>query len=224
MFTVEHPVVTLGVDRLSDELANRGLLSDNTELAIAQALRSHATKQRDSGRPYTEEHIFPVTFEVVRYLGDYLRQPRLTVGQAAIAALLHDAPEDDPNFTIEDCEEMFSLDISKLVYPLTRIGKIKDIYDKKIANANWLARVIKLADRRNNLSSSITVSEEHPEKLVKYTEETERVYLPIARSLIFETGDDSYVRHIDYLLALAKARTLLMRDHPDHFEVFKVQS
>lgn len=204
MFIAEFSVNPISPDQLRNELDKRRLLGELSGMAINQALQSHSDTVRDSGRPYVEEHTFPVTFEVIRYLGDYLRLPQHQVRNAAVASILHDAPEDDPRFTLEECEERFGSNVSQLVYPLTRIGKVKDIYIKKLQNANGLVKSIKMADRCNNLLSSVQIADTHPKKLRDYTAETEREYLPIARLLSMDIGDNSYVHRLGRVIEIAK--------------------
>ncbi len=179
--------------RTSEELEatfrGYGIWSERLELAFQQALTSHQFKTRDSGQPYLDEHIFPVALDVVDYLrqkGESLRVQEL----AATVSLLHDTVEDDPDFDFPQCEQLFGSDVSKLVYPLTKIGVNKDIYIQKLINAPELDQIIKLCDRVNNLKCSIVLAQKprpqarHIDKLKDYTEETQQFYLHIADLLL----------------------------------------
>jgi (p)ppGpp synthase/HD superfamily hydrolase len=177
-------------DQLIAKLGSIGILTDRVELAFEQALESHNDKNRDSGRPYLDEHIFPVTNDVLEYLR-HKNSPPFEQEVAVTVSLLHDTVEDDEGFDLAGCEQKFGSDISKLVYPLTRYGIDHAIYISKITNAPKIAQIIKLFDRLNNLTCSVVLAQNgdpatsNIEKLKRYTEETNDEYLPIA-NLLFD--------------------------------------
>jgi (p)ppGpp synthase/HD superfamily hydrolase len=178
---LEHPFCSS--EELEQRLKSADLWTPLIVSALEQALSSHRNKTRDSGRPYLDEHIFPVAMEVLEYLRQ--RGKSTAIQEPVVAAsLLHDTVEDDENFDLEQCEDTFGLAVSTLVYPLTKIGVEHDIYIAKIANAPKYAKVIKLIDRVNNLQCSVLLANTMPHKLSKYTQETEESYLPIADLLL----------------------------------------
>jgi (p)ppGpp synthase/HD superfamily hydrolase len=180
-------------EQITQRLQEAGVWSERTRLAMQQAYDSHSDKYRDSGRTYLEEHVFPVTLDV---LEDFRRRGKPLSEQevGVVASLLHDTIEDDPTFSILDCEQKFGRDVSRLVYPLTKyehapIGGTpkplaQDIYFHKLLNASTNAQRIKLFDRRNNLTCSIVIAPKRLDKLSRYVNETAAYYLPLADLLL----------------------------------------
>src|SRR5207245_339742 len=82
-------VPNLTAEQLEQSLREGGIWNEMTELAMKQADIAHADRYRHSGRPYLEEHVYPVTLEAVQYLRD--RGKSLERQQTmACAGLLHD--------------------------------------------------------------------------------------------------------------------------------------
>jgi (p)ppGpp synthase/HD superfamily hydrolase len=171
------------------DLETFDLWTAKVDLAFRQATASHRFKIRDSGQPYLEEHIFPVSHDIL----DYLRakgEPPFIQERGVIVALLHDTVEDDKDFDLNDCESKFGLEISRLVYPLTKYGLNRDIYIKKIENAPMMVQAIKIFDRINNLRCSISLAQpmnalpKDVLKLERYAYESLIAYLPIASLII----------------------------------------
>jgi (p)ppGpp synthase/HD superfamily hydrolase len=170
-------------DNLNMRLEESGLLTPLTKLALDQAHDSHSDRTRNSGQPYLEEHVYPVTVEVLEYMQKRLKShDRQEI--AVTASLLHDTVEDDENFEIEHCHATYGQEVSRLVYPLTKYGVDRDIYIQKLANAPKDARRIKLLDRTNNLTCSVVIAQQRPDKLRRYLIETEESYMPIARGMV----------------------------------------
>ena len=160
--------------------------------ALLQVERSHIDQMRDDGASYLEQHIYPVTISVIHY---YKEQSKIPSVELIVAALLHDAIEDDENFTDEKCMKIFGNKILSIVKPLTKTdykkfpGTTKQ--EKKLAlTADYLqnleyapseAKIIKLADRLNNLQC-IHLSPKK-EKLKFYLKETEDFYLPFSKKV-----------------------------------------
>jgi (p)ppGpp synthase/HD superfamily hydrolase len=176
----------LSIEDLEARLREDRLWGDLPFRAMERAVKSHGQKTRDSGQPYLDEHIFPVTADVLDYLQQKGRS-RHKQQVAAIGTILHDTVEDDPNFDLRQCEQDFSLEVSRLIYPLTKYGINKDIYYKKLDNAPREAQYIKLFDRINNLRCSIVLATKMPQKLTDYTAETQAHYLPLADQLFDKT-------------------------------------
>jgi (p)ppGpp synthase/HD superfamily hydrolase len=182
-------------DQLTTKLGSLGILSDRVKLAFDQAVESHSHKNRDSGRPYLNEHIFPVTDNTIEYLRQKAARERkapspVELEVVATVSLLHNTVEDDEGFDLTECENVFGSDISRLVYPLTRYGIDHSIYISKLTNAPKLAQIIKLFGRLNNLTCSVILAQagdpatENRAKLKSYTEVTNDEFLPIADQLI----------------------------------------
>jgi guanosine-3',5'-bis(diphosphate) 3'-pyrophosphohydrolase len=194
---------------MEQRLQTEGLWTPRVELAMTQALDSHYGKLRDDGRPYLDEHVFPVSKDVLEYMLQRGKSPHY-IEPVLIASLLHDTVEDDENYEIEQCQLAFGKQVSVLVYILTKYGpklgepgverqKIgHDIYMKKLFNAPKDAQVIKLFDRINNLTCSILLASRNPDKLRRYTLETETDYLPLADLLL----DKSFYSRLNSLVQL----------------------
>jgi (p)ppGpp synthase/HD superfamily hydrolase len=186
-------------EELHTRLQTNGLWTPLVERALSQAVDSHSLKTRDSGNPYLEEHIYPVTLEVMGYMLDRGKsQERQET--AVVATILHDTVEEDPSFEIEHCQRTYGRAVSRLVYPLTKYGIDKDIYVAKLGNAPKDARRVKLFDRINNLLCSIVLIEDQTDKTRRYVHDTEQNYMPIARSLV----DRYFAERLGNLVNLGK--------------------
>ena len=188
---MDPPHVTL--DELTDRLVVIGLGSNKLVLkSIEQAKKSHGNQKRDQGTSYLEEHIYPVTLDVINYaMSNLIRlSPELVA-----SALLHDTLEDDSDLTENAFRRKFGEKVYSIVKPLTKPdyklypGITKE--EKKMAlNASYFAilkkahqeaKIIKLADRLNNLSG-IHLSPQ-PGKMEFYIEETKVFYLSFAKEV-----------------------------------------
>lgn len=191
---------------LVEVLEQAGVLThSNVRKALAQAQASHRAHARDDGSNYLEQHIYPVTTSVVRELlarRSGGRPPSRKEGDTVAGALLHDVLEDDPSFTRQKIRREFGSRVASLVLPLTKPDyrafpgetsqqkkwEMNRHYIANLATANRAARLIKLADRLNNVISTRALVEAAPElapherKVVFYILETETFYLPLARA------------------------------------------
>ena len=108
-----------------------------------------------------------------------------------VGALLHDALEDDPEFTEERCQKEFSDNILRIIKPLTKekqgtnrtlsqeeIFALNRKHVAAIEHAPENSKLIKLADRYNNLSSVPAIA--GTLKAQRYIRETEELFLPLA--------------------------------------------
>lgn len=155
----------------------------NTELlkkAYAVAADAHINQKRASNEPYI---VHPL--KVAATLAD------LHLDDISIAAgLLHDVVE-DTSYTREDLTELFGVEISDIVWGVTKISKISD-RDAENAKAETLKKMIlamtndvrviliKLADRYHNIG---TLEAFKPEKQKRIARETLDIYAPIAYRL-----------------------------------------
>jgi len=110
------------------------------ELALKISLETHADKKDLGGNPYI---LHPL--RIMNKFEDEEHQ---------IVALLHDVIEDG-NVTIEYLiNKGFNQNIIDAIKCLTRGAEIYDIYIKKIAHNNKIARDVKIEDLKDNLNSA----------------------------------------------------------------------
>lgn len=178
--------------------------------ALAQAFRSHHAQTRDDGASYLEQHVYSVTLSVIGYCRTARKQ---VTAELVAGALLHDVLEDDADMTDEQFREELGEKVFSIVKPLSKPdymgypGDTKE--DKKYAlNLDYFARlrsapeesrIIKLADRLNNILC-IHLSPK-PGKMEFYVKETEEFYMPFA-----EEVSEYYYNMIDKRITELKAR------------------
>jgi GTP pyrophosphokinase len=146
--------------------------------AVDEAISLHDGQLRKSGEPYII-HPLEVALEIID----------LDLGTNAVAAaLLHD--------TIEDChidsnyiESRFNATVAKLVEGVTKLDEIADDSISRYTELMNLRKflissasdirvlLIKLADRLHNMR---TIDALPPQKQVDYSDETLKVYVPLA--------------------------------------------
>ena len=153
---------------------------DNIRHGYMYAKECHEGQFRKSGEPYI---IHPLNTALI-----------LTTVYAdsdtIIAGLLHDTIE-DCDVTKEEIEEVFGQSVAKLVYGVSKLGRINfsteneyliDYYKKIIVGMSEDVRVIivKLADRLHNMRTLYALSETKQKKIAK---ETLEIFAPIAHHL-----------------------------------------
>ena len=180
-------------DELIAELSRRNLIPNFLIVkALNQAIRSHYSQKRDDGASYLGQHVFPVTKSIIEYCDEsgISATPELIAG-----ALLHDTLEDDEDLTDEDFLASFGETVFGIVKPLSKTdyksypGETKEEkkkalnkeYYPEIESAPNESKIIKLADRLNNLSC-IHLSPKQG-KMDFYIEETKEFYLPFAEKV-----------------------------------------
>lgn len=174
-------------EELKSILQKNNLLTGMVLKALRQAKKSHSKIKRDSGKPYLEEHIYPIVKELIDSSSYMIVPEELIVG-----AILHDAIEDDFLFTQEKCKKEFSEKILKVIKPLTKLPKdnapflsqkakmsINEKYLNRLKKAPKYSQFIKLADRYNNIASYEVIGE--TPKYRRYTKETRKFFLPFAK-------------------------------------------
>jgi len=173
-------------DYLEKKLKRLGVsLTPLIMLAFEQAEKSHAHQKRDDGSSYLEQHIYPVTDNLIDFC---IAERKKITEELVIGSLLHDALEDDSSLSHHKFKKNFGLKIFKIVHPLTKTfsGKMSkqkrraynQLYFAKLEASPWETKVIKLADRFNNISSIHVTPKK--DKLARYIEETIEFYLPFA--------------------------------------------
>ena len=178
-------------DELENQLQQSHILSQQIQLALQYAERAHKDQKRDQGNPYLEEHIYPIAVGIAnRHQGDPDLENMVTLG------ILHDVLEDDPNVLPQDIERDFGKDMVADLFLVTKrpednTSKLSQEETRAI-NANMLlklergsrrARIVKMEDRLNNLSSF--ESADRP-KYQRYIEETRNLFIPFAKEFVPE--------------------------------------
>jgi GTP pyrophosphokinase len=153
------------------DYSGRCIMSNSNVKAYELAVKSHAGQKRGTGEDYITHPVSVVALLMNKgYYGDYV-----SVGY------LHDVMEDS-NTTWEEIKEATNAEVADAVYVLT---KPKD-YDM-MAYLNRicympLAYPVKLADRIHNLCTSLEMDKKFR---IKYRNETEEYYLPLAKDSVF---------------------------------------
>ena len=158
--------------------------------AFAEA--AHAGQTRFSGRPYIEH---PRAVRAI--LEDELPEPVDDVTLAV--ALLHDVLEDcdvHPRVLKERYGTQVQEGVTLLSWGLKALGIDRDarIYWSGIRRGPRLVRLVKAADRINNVRESI--AEGDRDMMRRYLEETDQELLPILR----ETGEEWLVERLEELM------------------------
>ena len=148
--------------------------------AFEMAAGAHKTMRRKSGEPYIL-HPIAVAMICVEEIGLGVR--------STICALLHDTVE-DTDLNLEDVEQEFGNEITKIVDGLTKISSVMDTntsqqaenFKKILLTLTDDPRVIliKLADRLHNMR---TLEHMKREKQLKIASETVWVYAPLAHRM-----------------------------------------
>ena len=151
------------------------------ERAFLMAEQAHAGQTRDEGSPYI---IHPVRVALT------LATHGHTDAELLAAALLHDTLEDTelPAATIAS---EFSPRVAALVQTVSRpprsVADRDAIYHRQLIEGPPEARVLKVADRLDNLS--FLHLSNRPGKAERYLHETEQEVLPIAHEIGGPLGD-----------------------------------
>jgi len=196
-----YEAVSISTVEFQSILAERGLFTRRIEQAMAQAAISHYGQLRDNGNSYLEEHIYPVAADVMDFYSRG-KGPDDQDEDAIIASLLHDTVEDDPDFSLDECRK-FGMRVTEIVWRLTKIVDEDILYGDKLADpeAPHVVRVIKSADRLNNLDSSIALLPKRAGKMRRYIKETDDLYIPMADTL----PDPEYAERLRATVKLAKS-------------------
>lgn len=160
----------------------RDLYSDEDEtlvmLAYRHAVLGHAKQERDGGGEFVDH---PIRVALI-----LLNELHISDRDLIIAALLHDVIEDAEKnetwiFTWKSLRLVFGDEVAELVDALTKRkpqGETRAQYFTRVRQASRQARIIKLADRLDNVRelSSCDIEKQH-----WYLKETREVMLPLAR-------------------------------------------
>lgn len=166
------------------------------EKAYFWAKEKHEGQVRKTGEPYITH---PVA--VAKILAELGAGPN-----TLIAALLHDVVE-DTDATLQDLENMFSLDVAQIVDGVTKLRKLefKTVHTQAENQQKMLLAMakdirvilIKIADRLHNIR---TLDAMAPEKQYKIAMETLEIYAPLAHRLgIFRIKAELEDRSLKYV-------------------------
>jgi len=164
-------------------------LKDNRLInsSLEQSMNSHEYQERDGGESYLEQHIYPITIDVM------LHYDKEITPEIVSAALLHDVLEDDKSVDVNYFTNQFGSEVYSIVKPLTKSewrsfpGNSKSEkkhalnleYFKELNESSDASKIIKLADRWNNIQCIHLAPDK--DKLNYYIAETKEFYLPFAK-------------------------------------------
>lgn len=148
--------------------------------ALETAKLAHEGQVRKTGEPFYYHPIAVAQILISWGLGDD--------EDLIAAALLHDVPEDNPNFSLEVIREQFGVGVARLVDGVTKVDSQTAIdIDRetlrKVSTRSYLepkVALIKLADRLHNMR---TLSAMSREKQIEKATETLEIYAQMAQSL-----------------------------------------
>ncbi|MCO4822958.1 MAG: bifunctional (p)ppGpp synthetase/guanosine-3',5'-bis(diphosphate) 3'-pyrophosphohydrolase [Flavobacteriaceae bacterium] len=146
------------------------------------AVDAHKEQRRKSGEAYIF-HPIAVAKIVASEIG--------LDATSIAAALLHDVVEDNPDYTIDDIEQLFGETVARIVDGLTKISSLKKDMDVSMQAENFRKMlltlhddvrviIIKIADRLHNMQ---TMASMRPDKQVKIASETLYIYAPLAHRI-----------------------------------------
>ncbi len=164
------------------------------EYAMGIAKQVHNIQVRDDGKPYLEQHIFPIVKSVIEknIKKDYLNE-------MLILSILHDVLEDDLKI---DHEKFKTILGQKLYQELKLLSKKKVFNEKltqdekylrnkemidKLRHAPIYVRIIKIEDRLNNLLCTEAIN--NIPKYIRFLKETEDFFYTLADSIDSEYKD-----------------------------------
>lgn len=150
--------------------------------AFDVAVDAHKDQRRKSGEAYIF-HPIAVAKIVASEIG--------LDATSIAAALLHDVVEDNPDYTIDDIEQLFGETVARIVDGLTKISSLNKEMDVSMQAENFRKMlltlnddvrviIIKIADRLHNMQ---TMASMRPDKQVKIASETLYIYAPLAHRI-----------------------------------------
>jgi len=161
-------------------------LTDEDKKLIRHAFDVAVDAHKDQRRKSGEAYIFhPIA--VARIVAKEIGMDATSIA----AALLHDVVEDNPNYTIDDMEQLFGETVARIVDGLTKISSLKKDMDVSLQAENFRKMlltlnddvrviIIKIADRLHNMQ---TMDSMRPDKQVKIASETLYIYAPLAHRI-----------------------------------------
>jgi hypothetical protein len=204
-------------ETMKARLYRMGLPQDEIEKAVDIAKTVHSEQRRDDGSFYPEEHIYPLAYEVARYLLLQQTDGQLVL-EATLIAILHDTLEDCHEHGSMDCDEVrrriessFGLEMVRHIETLTKLPKSQfahlpeadarierqEEYFGRISRAPYAVKLVKVMDRINNLQCV----HKSPSKIPGYIEETARFHTRLAADV-----DSVLVEHMAYVIQQLQAK------------------
>ncbi len=167
------------------KVSYRTLSKDDKKLirsAFDVAVDAHKEQRRKSGEAYIF-HPIAVAKIVAQEIG--------MDATSIAAALLHDVVEDNPNYTIDDIQQLFGETVARIVDGLTKISSLKKDMDVSMQAENFRKMlltlhddvrviIIKIADRLHNMQ---TMDAMRADKQVRIASETLYIYAPLAHRI-----------------------------------------
>ncbi len=150
--------------------------------AFDVAVDAHKDQRRKSGEAYI---FHPIA--VAKIIAQEIGMDATSIA----AALLHDVVEDNPNYTLDDIQQLFGETVARIVDGLTKISSLKKDMDVSTQAENFRKMlltlhddvrviIIKIADRLHNMK---TMEAMRPDKQVKIASETLYIYAPLAHRI-----------------------------------------
>ncbi|MFK7832344.1 MAG: bifunctional (p)ppGpp synthetase/guanosine-3',5'-bis(diphosphate) 3'-pyrophosphohydrolase [Winogradskyella sp.] len=161
-------------------------LTDNDKKLIRHAFEVAVDAHKDQRRKSGEAYIFhPIA--VAKIVAQEIGMDATSIA----AALLHDVVEDNPDYTIDDMEQLFGETVARIVDGLTKISSLKKDMDVSLQAENFRKMlltlnddvrviIIKIADRLHNMQ---TMDSMRADKQVKIASETLYIYAPLAHRI-----------------------------------------
>ncbi|MEP5255235.1 RelA/SpoT family protein [Winogradskyella rapida] len=161
-------------------------LTDDDKKLIRHAFDVAVDAHKDQRRKSGEAYIFhPIA--VARIVAKEIGMDATSIA----AALLHDVVEDNPEYTIDDMEQLFGETVARIVDGLTKISSLKKDMDVSLQAENFRKMlltlnddvrviIIKIADRLHNMQ---TMDSMRSDKQVKIASETLYIYAPLAHRI-----------------------------------------
>lgn len=170
---------TIGREEFEKKLPREWKKENRQKVLLAYRLAKygHRGQLRDSGERYFE-HPKRVALILMDELKDF--DPEML-----IVALLHDIKEDSFILTWEDIKLIFGEPVYKMIQALTKDkslgkGEREEDYLRKLMAAEKAIKIIKLADRLDNLRDLCGLS---PTRKKEYPRETIVIFLPMAQEV-----------------------------------------
>ncbi|WP_299099624.1 RelA/SpoT family protein [uncultured Winogradskyella sp.] len=161
-------------------------LTDDDKKLIRHAFEVAVDAHKDQRRKSGEAYIFhPIA--VAKIVAQEIGLDATSIA----AALLHDVVEDNPDYTIDDMEQLFGETVARIVDGLTKISSLKKDMDVSLQAENFRKMlltlnddvrviIIKIADRLHNMQ---TMDSMRADKQVKIASETLYIYAPLAHRI-----------------------------------------
>jgi RelA/SpoT family (p)ppGpp synthetase len=169
----------------AEKLLYRSIDTPKLREAVEFGKELHKGQFRKSGEPYI---IHPI---LVAVIATYFTRSE----PVALASILHDVVEDNPNVSVYDIRNRFGEEVANLVTGLTKISALSKemgASEKRLKSAlnfrglllhsisDGRVLLIKLADRLHNM---LTLEAMRPDKQKRIAEETLVIYAPIAHRM-----------------------------------------